>query len=350
MRIAQIAPLWIPVPPYTYGGIELVISLLTEELVKRGHEVTLFSTGDSRTAARLIPVWSKSLWRARLSLPHAAFSLMYEQVFQHQDEFDIIHDHCEFYTAPFSRLLKPPIVSTIHHPMYEEMIILFKKFPAINYVAISANQRRSAPGITFSDTIHHGLPLDRYEFNANPQNYLLWLSKITPQKGICEAIEVAKKTKEKLLISGVIPKEYQDFFDYRVRPLIDGKQIQFVGAADFAKKVELFKNAKAFIFPVQRTEPFGLVVTESMACGTPVIAYKRGSMPELIKEGKTGFLVNSVDEMAKAIKNIDQINRIDCRRRVAKKFTLKKMVNKYEILYNKILNGNNNNLNRNEKT
>lgn len=338
MRIAQIAPLWIPVPPYTYGGTELIVSFLTEELVKRGHEVTLFATGDSRTAAKLIPVWPKSLWRAHVKVPHAVFALLYKNVFERQNEFDIIHDHCEFYTAPFSKFLKVPIVTTLHHPMYEEMIILFKNFPNIHYVAISKNQRKSAPGINFSDTIYHGLPLDKYTFNPNPQNYLLWLSKITPQKGINDAIEVARKTGERLIISGVIPKEYQDYFDYRIMPLIDGKQIEFVGAANFEKKVELFKNAKAFLFPVQRPEPFGLVVIEAMACGTPVIAYNQGAMSELIKDGETGFLVNNLEEMIGAIAKIGQIDRLDCHRHVAKNFCLKKMVRSYEELYKKVLN------------
>jgi glycosyltransferase involved in cell wall biosynthesis len=337
MKIAQIAPLWIPVPPYTYGGTELVVSWLTEEFVRRGHEVTLFASGDSKTSARLVPIWPRSLWRARLRAPHAVFGLLYQKLLEMHEQFDIIHDHCEFYTAPFSRFLKPPIVSTIHHPMYEEMIILFKKFPNINYVAISKNQRKSAPGINFARTIYHGLPLDQYQFNPEPKDYLLWLSKISPQKGPAEAIEVARMAGEKLILSGNILKENEDFFNFRLKPMIDGKQIQFVGASDFKKKVELFSNAKAVLYPIRRKEPFGLVVIEAMACGTPVIGYKEGAVPELIKDGVTGFLVNSKEEMVEAIKRIGQIKRINCRRYVAKKFNLEKMVNKYEALYNKIL-------------
>lgn len=337
MRIAQIAPLWIPIPPLTYGGSEFVVSLITEELVKRGHQVTLFATGDSKTSAHLIPVWPKSLWRAKLSAPHAAFSLLYHEILSRQNEFDIIHDHCEFYTAPFSKFLKPPVISTVHHPMYEEMIILFKKFPNINYIAISKNQRKAAPGINFVKTIYNGIPLERYSFQEKPKDYLLWISKITPKKGLSEAIEVAKKTGEKLIIAGIIPKEQQDYFEYRVQPMIDGKQIQFVGAANFEKKVELFRNAKVLLYPIRRPEPFGLVVVESMACGTPVIAYKEGSMPELIRDGKTGFLVDTQEEMIAALKKINQIDRIACRRHVGRKFGLKKMVNKYEALYNTIL-------------
>ncbi|MCD6528194.1 glycosyltransferase family 4 protein [bacterium] len=337
MRIAQIAPLWIPVPPYTYGGTELVISWITEELVRRGHQVTLFASGDSKTSARLIPIWPNSLWRARLHAPHAVFSLMYKKVLEMQDEFDVIHDHCEFYTAPYSKFLKPPVVSTIHHPMYEEMITLFKKFPNINYVAISKSQRKSAPGVNFVKTIYHGLPLEKYEFNNHPKDYLLWLSKISPEKGPGEAIEIAKRSGEKLIISGPILPGYGDYFDYRIKPLIDGKQIQFAGAADFKKKVDLFKNAKAFLCPIRRAEPFGLVVIESMACGTPVIAYKEGAMSELIIDGKTGFLVNSVEEAISALKRINTISREECREHIVKNFKLSRMVNRYERLYKKLI-------------
>lgn len=337
MRIAQIAPLWVPVPPITYGGIELVVSLITEELVKRGHDVTLFASGDSQTSAKLVPIWPKSLWRAKLRAPQAAFSLLFNEVVKRQGDFDIIHDHCEFYSAPFSRFLKPPVVSTIHHPLYEEMIILFKKFPKINYVAISKDQRKTAPGINFVKMIYNGIPPERYEYNENPKDYLLWISKITPRKGACRAIDVAKKANEKLIIAGVIPKEQQDYFEYRIKPTIDGKQIQFVGAVNFQKKIDLFKNAKALLYPIRGAESFGLVVTESMACGTPVIAYNESSMPELIKDGKTGFLVNNREEMVNAIKKINQISRKTCRQHVIKKFSLEKMVNKYEALYNKIL-------------
>lgn len=337
MRIAQIAPLWIPIPPYTYGGTELVISWLCEELRRRGHQVTLFTTSDSKTSANLVPIWPKSLWRAKLRSPHAVFSLLYEKLISLQDQFDIIHDHCEFYTTPYSRFLKPPIVTTLHHPLTEETIILYKKFPNINYVAISKSQKRSAPGINIVKTIYHGLPIEKYPFNPNPQDYLLWLSRIGPDKGTAKAIDIAKLSGEKLIISGNILPQYADYFEFRIKPLINGKQIQFVGASDFQKKIELLKNAKAFLFPVKRPEPFGLVVIEAMACGVPVIAFKEGSLPELIENEKTGFLVESIEEACQALKKIDKISREYCREYVKKNFNLKRMVNRYEKLYKKIL-------------
>lgn len=340
MRIAQVAPLWIPVPPATYGGTELVIHWLCEELVRRGHEVTLFSTGDSKTSANLIPIWPKSLWRANLKTPHTVYGLLYEKLISMQDKFDIIHDHCEFYTTPYSRFLKPPMVTTLHHPLNEETIVLYKKFSNINYVAISKNQKKSGPGINIAKTIYHGLPWEKYPFNAEPKDYILWLSKIAPGKGVAEAIDIAKLSGEKLIISGNILPDYADYFEFRIKPLIDGKKIKFVGASDFQKKIELFKNAKAFIFPVKRVEPFGLVVIEAMACGTPVIAFKAGSMAELIQDGKTGFLVNSVEEACQALKKVDQISREYCQEYVKKNFGLKRMVNRYERLYKKIIQKN----------
>ncbi len=345
MRIAQIAPPWIPIPPYTYGGTELIISWLCDELVRRNHQVTLFATGDSKTKANLIPVWPQSLWRAKLKSPHAVFALLFEKLISLQNQFDIIHDHCEFYTTSYSRFLKPPIVTTLHHPLTEETTILYKKFPKINYVAISKNQKRSGPGINIVKTIYNGLPVEKYPFNPNPKNYLLWLSRIGPDKGIAEAIDIAKLSGERLIISGNILPQYADYFEFRIKPLIDGKQIQFVGASNFQKKIELLKNAKAFIFPVKRPEPFGLVVIESMACGTPVIAFKNGSLPELIEDGKTGFLVSSIEEACQAVKKINQISRENCRNHVEKNFNLKRMVNRYEKLYKKIIIKS-----RNEKT
>lgn len=337
MRIAQVNPLWYEVPPFTYGGTELVISMLTEELVRRGHKVTLFSTADSKTSAKLIPVWPKSLIRSNLQASYAPIAILYKELVERQEEFDIIHDHGEQYGVPFSKFLKPPIVSTLHNLITEEKNILFKKYPDINYIAISKNQRKSGPGLHITKTIYHGIPVEKHDFNPEPGNYLFWLSSIQPDKGTATAIEIAKMAKEKLIISGPIHPENADYFEYRIKPLIDGKQIQFVGESDFKKKIELMKNAKAFLFPIRRQEPFGLVVIESMACGTPVIAFKEGSMPELIDHGKTGFLVDDEIGALKALKKIKTISREYCREYVERNFSLKRMVNRYEHLYKKLI-------------
>lgn len=339
MRIAQIAPPWLEVPPQTYGGTEYIISLLTEELFKRGYQITLFATANSQTKAEHIPIWPKGLFRDVNVKDHfAIFGLLYKELLARQNQFDIIHDHCEVYTVPFTPFLKKPVISTLHGIFTEEKIILYKKYPKVNYITISKDQRKSASGVAITQTIHHGIPLECYQFNNKPENYLLWLSNIAPDKGLAKAIEIAKLAKEKLIISGPIFPQFSDYFEYRIKPFIDGKQIQFVGEANFQKKIELFKNAKAFLFPIfTRQEPFGLVVIEAMACGTPVIAPKIGSIPELIEDGKTGFLINSVEEAVNSLQKLNKISRQYCREHVQRKFSLKKMVNAYERLYRKIL-------------
>lgn len=339
MRIAQITPQWLEVPPQAYGGTEYVVSLLTEELVRRGHEVTLFATANSKTKAKLVPIWNKGLFHDGATKDHfAVLGMMYKEFFQVQKEFDIVHDHCDFYFTPASDFVSAPVVSTLHGCFSEERMILYKKYSKINYVAISNNQRRSGPGLNIVKTIHHGIPLEKYQFNNSPEDYILWISNIAPDKGLNHAIEIIQQTDEKLLIAGPIFPQNKHFFEHRIKPFIDNKKIQFVGEADFEKKNELMKNAKAFLFPIfERQEPFGLVVIEAMACGTPVIAAGTGSMPELIEHGKTGFLVNSNEEAIEAINKIGLISRKYCRKHVAKKFSMTRMVNNYERLYKKLL-------------
>lgn len=339
MRIAQVAPPWLEVPPHAYGGTEYVISNLTEELVRRGHDVTLFATANSKTSAKLVPIWPKGLFRdTTIKDPFAVFGILYKELFARQGEFDIIHDHCDCYLAPVTDFLNPPVVSTIHGMLSEEKIILYKRYPKVNYIAISHSQKTLGPGVNIVKTIHHGIEVGRYKFNAKPDDYILWISNIAPDKGLVQAIETINRTDERLMVAGPIFPANAEYFEHRIKPLIDGKKIQFVGEADFEKKTDLFGRAKAFLFPIfSRQEPFGLVVIESMACGTPVICPGTGSMPELIESGKNGFLANSIEEAVEAIKNIDSISREDCRKDVMKRFSLNRMVNNYERLYNKIL-------------
>ena len=339
MRIAQVSSIWIETPPRAYGGSQRIVSLLTEELVKRGHEVTLFATADSKTKAKLVPIWPKGLdTDGDVGHPSAVFGLLSKELLERQGEFDIIHDHCEYNTAPFSKFFKPPIVTTLHNVFTKENMILYKKFPNINYVAISESQKKSAPGVNIVKTIYHGIPVEKYGFSARPKDYILWISDIAPDKGLAEAIEIAKMAGEKLIISGPIFPKNADYFEYRIKPLIDGKQIQFVGVSRFEKKIQLYRRAKVFLFPIfKRQEPFGLVVIEAMACGTPVIAARSGAMPELIIDGKTGFLVDTKEEAVQALKKIDTISRKYCRQHVEENFSLKTMVDSYEALYKEIL-------------
>ena len=339
MKIAQIAPQWLEVPPQAYGGTEYVVSLLTEELVRRGHDVTLFATANSKTKAKLVPIWNKGLFNDNVTKnPFAVFGILYKEFFNIQEKFDIVHDHCDYYFTPATDFISAPVVSTFHNTLPEENIILYKKYSKVNYVAISHSQKKLGPGVNIVKTIHHGIPVEKYPFNNNPEDYILWISNITPDKGLIEAIEIIQMTDEKLIIAGPIFHQNKDFFDIRIKPFIDGKKIQFAGEANFEKKVELMKNAKALLFPIfKRQEPFGLVVVEAMACGAPVIASNTGSMPEIIENAKTGFLVNSNEEAIEAIKNIHLISRKYCRKHVEKKFSLKRMVNNYERLYKKII-------------
>lgn len=340
MRIAQIAPPWLEVPPMAYGGTEYVISLLTEELVKRGHEVTLFATANSKTSAKLVPIWPKGLFNSPKNMADifAVFGILYKEVFKLHKEFDILHDHTDTFLTPFSDFLSTPIVSTLHNLLSEEKTILYKKYPQVNLVAISQSQKKLGPGLNIVKAIHHGIPFEKYPFNKTPEDYLLWISNIAPDKGLSQAIDIARLSGEKLLIAGPIFPSNSDWFDYRIKPLIDGKQIQFVGEADFEKKVTLMKNAKAMLFPIfTRQEPFGLVVIESLACGTPVITSPTGAMPEIIEDTKNGFLVKTIEEAVLAVKHVQAISRQDCRTSVVKKFSLRRMVNNYERVYKAVL-------------
>ncbi len=340
MRIAQFAPIWVPVPPRSYGGTEFVVSELTEELTARGHEVTLFASGDSVTKARLVSPWPASLWRARLNSPHAVWSLHMSNLLDRQDEFDIIHDHCTFYVAPFTPFLKPPVVSTLHRPLTPETHKVFGRFPKINYVPISRDQMSSAPDLHHAHMIHNGIPTERFRFNASPQGHLLWLSKIIPSKGVIQAIQAAKLADTRLIIAGnIVGEENERFFKYEVQPLIDGEQVKYVGEADFDAKVELFRNARALLCPFTRREPFGLVMTEAMACGTPVIGFRNGAIPEVVEDGVTGYIVDSVEEMAAAVPKIPALSRAACRKRVEEHFSVKRMVDEYENLFKRIIAG-----------
>lgn len=342
LRIAQIAPLWIPVPPRTYGGIELMLSTLTEELVRRGHEVTLFASGDSFTGAKLVPVVKKALWRARdVRNPHAPIIQLIKEVYDRRGEFDIIHNHFNFFPFPLS-LHKdlPPILTTVHRPIDEYYADVMRAYSEMKYCAISEDHRQSIESfnIPVVGTIPNGVDPERYEYNEKPEDYLLYIGRLNSQKGVVDAIDVAKKMGERLLVAGnSAGMEEQLFFMRELEPLLNDDLISFRGQVNFPDKVSLFKNAKALLFPIHRREPFGLVMIEAMACGTPVIAYRSGSVPEVIEHGRTGFIVDSKEEMMEAVKHLSSIKRSACRQAVEDKFTLQTMADRYEELYAKLL-------------
>jgi len=344
MKIAQLAPFEECVPPKKYGGTELVVSNLTEELVKRGHKVYLVASGDSKSKAKILPVFPKPLRtypeakdiKIRDSLKFMGIGKVLEIL--DVLDVDIIHNHIGWRLAPFIPIIKKEVVTTLHGPLdisYQKLV--YGKFPKMNYVSISNNQREPFPVLNYAATVYNGIDIKKFSFSEKEGEYLAFLGRMSPEKGPIQAILAAKKSGLKLKMAAKVDIVDKDFFKKKVAPLIDGKQIKFIGEVDHKGKVELLKNAKALLCPIQWREPFGLFFTEAMACGTPVIAFKNGSVPEIIAHKKTGFIVKSIEEMVSAIKQIGTINRKDCRQRVEKYFTVEKMVDDYEKVYYKLL-------------
>lgn len=341
MRIAQIAPLWERVPPPAYGGTELVVSLLSDELVRRGHEVTLFATGDSQTLARLEPGCAEALRPQGILPPQYA---VYEQmqlskVFQRAGEFDLIHSHVDYPALPYASLTKTPVVHTIHGiftPLTEK---IFAQHRTQNFVSISHSQRRPDLNLNYVATVYNAIATDRFEFYPQPDEppYLAFLGRMSIEKGPHLAIAIAKQVGLPLKMAGKIDFENQAFFEREVAPHIDGHQIQFLGEADHAMKNELMGRALATLFPITWREPFGLVMAESMACGTPVIAMALGSAPEVIAHGQSGFLCQSVEDCVNAVKQVAQIDRAACRAHVEAHFHVDRMVDGYEAVYQAVL-------------
>ena len=340
MRIAQVAPLWERVPPPAYGGIELVVSLLTDELVRRGHEVTLFASGDSLTLAKLESVHPRAL---RLD-PEVKECGIYEmlqlsRVYEQADQFDIIHSHMGCAALPYTNLVKTPTVHTLHGiftPDNEKMFTHARRQP---FVSISDAQRESRLGLNCVATVYNGIDVDSHKFHAQPQDppYLAFLGRISPEKGTHLAIEIAKRAGWTLKMAGKVDVVDREYFERDIKPHVDGKQIQYLGEANHLQKNALVGGAVATLFPITWREPFGLVMVESMAAGTPVIAINLGSAPEVIAHGKTGFLCNDVDECVAALNQVEQIDRTACRDRVISHFSIKQMVDGYEAVYQQVM-------------
>lgn len=341
LKIAQIAPLWIPVPPRTYGGIELMLSLLTEELVKRGYDITLFASGDSKTSAKLVSPTKTGIWlQKNLRSPHGYISMALEIIRKQRHQFDLVHNHFDFFMFPLSIMDSgKPILTTLHRPLDSVSIETLKMYDKIKFCAISNDQRESAleQGIEIVDVVYNGIDPNNYAFREVPDNYFLYLGRLNKEKGIVPALKIAKRAGIKLLVAGnLVGGEEWNYFLHEIQPLLNEENVNFVGQVDFSEKVRLMSGAKALLFPIDRREPFGLVMIEAMACGTPVIAYRKGSVPEVVIDGQTGFIVENEEEMVEAIKNVDKIKRKECRRLVEKKFTINQMVDKYEEIYKKI--------------
>jgi glycosyltransferase involved in cell wall biosynthesis len=340
MRIAQVAPLWERVPPPAYGGIELVVGLLTDELVRRGHEVTLFASGDSISLAKLESVHHQALRLDSNVREYGIYEMLQmSRVYEQASEFDIIHSHMGCVALPYGNLVKTPTVHTLHGiftPDNEKMFTHARRQP---YVSISDAQREPRLDLNCVATVYNGIDLSTYDFYPEPQDppYLAFLGRISPEKGTHLAIEIAKRSGWRLKMAGKVDVVDVDYYEQQIKPHIDGKQIEYLGETDHEQKSALIGGAVATLFPITWREPFGLVMIESMAAGTPVIAMALGSTTEIISHGKTGFLCNNVDEFVEAIDQVAQLNRNDCRDHVSKHFSVQKMTAGYEAVYQQVL-------------
>lgn len=340
MRIAQIAPLWERVPPTTYGGTELVVGLLTEELVRRGHEVTLFASGDSITKATLESVHPKAL-RLDKSVKEAAIYEMLQltRVYERAKDFDIIHSHMGCAALPYARLVKTPTVHTLHGiftPDNEKLFTYARQQP---FISISHDQREPRLGLNYAATVYNGIDTSAYRFYPKPSDppYLAFLGRLSPEKGTHLAIEIAKRSGWTLKIAGKIDAVDVEYYETEIKPHIDGEQIQYLGEANHVQKNILLGNAVATLFPITWREPFGLVMIESMVSGTPVIAMKLGSTSEVIAHEQTGFLCCSVEECLQALQRIPEIDRAKCRQHVEENFSVQRMTDGYEAVYQQVL-------------
>ncbi len=344
LKIALVAPFEEPVPPKKYGGTERVVYNLAEQLVGLGHDVTLFASRDSHTSAKLVPCVKRAIRvLPEASNPGIRQGLNYQGiacVLANLDKgsYDIVHNHFGWPLLVFKDLIKAPMVTTLHgilsEPTEKYMHRVFKNEP---FISISNSQRRHGASLHYIGTVYNGIDTERFRFNDKPQDYLVFLGRIHPSKGPEHAIEIAKKTGKKLIIAAKIDPLEQNYFNHEIKPLIDNKQIQFVGEVAHAAKVKLLKNALAMISPVQWDEPFGITTIEALACGTPVIAIKRGSMPEILIDSKVGYLCSNIDEMIERVGDVGKIDRSACRRHVEQHFTSKLMAQGYLKCYEKVL-------------
>lgn len=334
MKIALLSPIAWRTPPRHYGPWEQVVSNICEGLVANGIEATLFATGDSITAGKLEYISGKSYEEDKSIIPAVWSSLHIGNIFEQADRFDIIHNNFDFTPLTYSQLVKTPVLTTIHGFSSSGILPVYRKYNKKTYYVSISNSDRS-PDLDYIGTVYNGIDMNQFTLAEAHGNYLLFFGRIHHDKGASEAIEIAKRFGMKLILSGII--QDQDYFDNKVLPYIDDKEVIYAGHSDPLDRDRLLGGAYALLHPINFDEPFGLSVAESMACGTPVVAFNRGSMPELIRDKETGFLVSDIDEALRALKDIPTINRKRCREWVKMSFSKEKMVEGYIAVYNKIL-------------
>jgi glycosyltransferase involved in cell wall biosynthesis len=341
LRIAQVAPLYESVPPALYGGTERVVSYLTEELVAEGHDVTLFASGDSVTSARLVPIVPRALRLDESCIDQLSHHIrLLEEVFRRRSEFDVVHFHIDYLHFPLSRRDGLARVTTLHgrldlpdlQPLYE----MFRDEPV---VSISDNQRTPLPMANWVATVHHGLPPDACGSLCEPENYLAFLGRISPEKGVESAVEIARAAGLPLRVAAKIDRADREYYERDVAHLFELPGVEYIGEIGDAEKPAFLAAARALLFPIDWEEPFGMVMIEAMACGTPVVAFRRGSVPEVLEDGVTGYLVDTAEEAVAAVSRLDRLDRARCRAEFDRRFTAERMAHDYLDVYRAILAG-----------
>ena len=336
MRIAHIAPVATTIPPPKSGSVETMTSLLTEGLVARGHDVTLFATADSTTKAKLHAIYPHGYWHDEHMWPWELYEMLnLAAAVERAAEFDIIHYEAAYYpmSLAFTRLSPTPIVQTLHHSPSAAEVELWSRYPEAPFVAISNEQERLLNGLNVVGTVLHGIDTDNFSFQETPEDYLLFLGRFTDGKGPLQAIEIAKRVGMKLILAAA----EDDYYRERVAPHVDGRRVIYFGEADFQAKVKLYGGARALLYPIQAREPFGLVLAEAMACGTPVAALDRGAVREVVDEGVTGLIFNDLEEMARGLPRVFDLDRRRVHERAVARFGTKRMVDEYIAVYTRIV-------------
>ncbi len=341
MRIAQIAPLFESVPPRRYGGTERVVAWLTEALVARGHEVTLFASGDSTTSARLVPVREKAArFVPNFERNNAPYARMLEMVRRRAAEFDVLHFHIDFHPFSLFSRQETPFLTTLHGRLDQDWVPeIYELFPEVPLVSISDSQRRPMPGLNWAATVRHGMPRDLLTpmEPAGPRDYYAFLGRISPEKGIDSAIAIAAAAGVKLKVAAKIGAEDEAWYRAVIAPKLSGERVEFIGEIDDSQKPAFLSGAKALLFPIAWPEPFGLVMIEAMACGCPVVAFRQGSVPEVIEEGLTGFVVETVEQAVSAAARASTLDRAAVRRRFEQRWTSERMVDDYLAVYERLI-------------
>lgn len=339
MKIAQLAPIAERVPPKKYGGTERMVHALTEELVRRGHEVTLFASGDSQTSAKLESVYPRALREDKIKDVYGTnnFTLLHIGLaYELQDEFDIIHDHLAPLTLPTANLATVPVVMTMHGAFTSENRRLFETLRGPHIVTTSQSQLYPLPNINHAGTVHHGLPMEEYPFGGEHDNYLLYVGRVSPEKGVHFAIDVAQVLDWPLMLAAKVEPTDLPYFRQYIEPRLS-ERVRWVGEVDEKERNQLMSRARAFVHPVVFREPFGLTLIEAMACGCPIVAFNRGAIPEIVKTGVTGYVVEDVEGMIDALHAIESIDRAACRAHALKEFNAANMADGYEAVYRKLL-------------